>query len=64
MTIQDYERLCPEVNRRSLQRDLRAIINKGVVIEKATSPTDPAKRYLLMRGSPERLAVTSYDTDL
>jgi Fic family protein len=64
MTIQDYERLCPEVNRRSLQRDLKAMINKGVILEKATSPTDPAKRYLLMEGSPERPAMTSCDTEL
>ncbi len=50
MTIQDFERLCPEVNRRSLQRDLKAVIEKGVVVEKATSPTDPTKRYLLKAG--------------
>ena len=48
LTIQDFERLCPEVNRRSLQRDLKAIIEKRVVVEKATSPTDPTKRYVLM----------------
>ncbi len=50
MTIQDFERLCPEVNRRSLQRDLKAVIEKGVVVEKATSPTDPTKRYVLKAG--------------
>lgn len=30
-TIQDYEVLCPEVNRRSLQRDLSDLIEKGFV---------------------------------
>jgi hypothetical protein len=52
LTIQDFEHLFPVVNRRSLQRDLKAMIEKGVVIEKATSPTDPTKRYVLMEGTP------------
>jgi Fic family protein len=52
LTIQDFEHLFHEVNRRSLQRDLKVMIGKGVVIEKATSPTDPTKRYVLMEGTP------------
>ena len=52
LTIQDFEHLCPEVNRRSLQRDLKAMIEKGIVVEKATSPTDPTKHYVLMEGTP------------
>jgi Fic family protein len=52
LTIQQFERLCPNVNRRSLQRDLRSMLDKGIVLEKATSPTDPTKRYVLM----ERIA--------
>ena len=28
-TIQDFEHLCPEVNRRSLQRDLKAMVDKS-----------------------------------
>jgi DNA-binding HxlR family transcriptional regulator len=52
LTIQDFERLCPEVNRRTLQRDLKAMIEKGVTIEKATSPTDPTKSYVLLEGTP------------
>jgi len=47
LTIQDYKRLCPEVNRRTLQRDLKAMIKKGLIFEKATSPTDPTKHYLI-----------------
>ena len=31
LTIQDLERLCPEVNRRTLQRDLKVMIDKGVL---------------------------------
>ena len=41
------KRLCPDTNRRSLQRDLKAMIQKGIVLEKATSPTDPTKSYVL-----------------
>jgi len=52
LTIQDFESLCPGVSRRSLQRDLKAMIGKRVVVEKATSPTDPTKRYVLMEGIP------------
>ncbi|MEW6185456.1 MAG: Fic family protein [Thermodesulfobacteriota bacterium] len=45
--VQNFKGLCPEVNRRSLQRDLKVMIEKGVLIEEATSPTDPTKRYVL-----------------
>ena len=31
LTIQDYEVICPEVNRRTLQRDLRVMIEKGAL---------------------------------
>ncbi|MGB2928052.1 MAG: hypothetical protein WBB70_03975, partial [Desulfobacterales bacterium] len=48
LTIQDYERLFPEVNRRTLQRDIKAMIDKGLIFEKATSPTDPTKHYLIV----------------
>lgn len=52
LTIQDFERLCPNISRRSLQRDLQAMIQKGVLVEKSTSPTDPSKRYMLARHGP------------
>jgi predicted transcriptional regulator len=52
LTIQDFERLLPEISRRSLQRDLKDMIEKGVVVEKATSPTDPTKRYVLAANVP------------
>ena len=50
LTIKDFERLCPDVNRRSLQRDIRAMIKQGMVEEDATSPTDPGKRYVFKEG--------------
>ncbi len=50
LTIQDFEHLCPDINRRSLQRDIRAMIKQGIVKEKATGPTDPGKRYVLNDG--------------
>lgn len=31
MTIQDYESLCPDVNRRTLQRDLKKMVNRGLL---------------------------------
>ena len=41
LTIQDFERLCPEVNRRSLQRDLKAMVDKRLLIsEGATNRLD------------------------
>ena len=41
LTIQDFERLCLDVNRRSLQRDLKAMVDKGLLIsEGATNKLD------------------------
>jgi len=37
MTIQDYERLCPDVNRRSLQRDLKEMLDKEFVISEGAT---------------------------
>ena len=50
LNIKDFEAICPEVNRRTLQRDLKAMIDKGLILEKATSPTDPTKCYLIVEG--------------
>ena len=52
LTIQDFENLFPRVNRRSLQRDLKAMVEKGVMAEVASSTTDPTKSYVL--GVPHR----------
>ena len=48
VSIQDFERFSPRVGRRTLQRDLKAMVDKGLVIEKASSPTDPTKYYVLV----------------
>jgi Fic family protein len=55
LTLGDLEGDFPEVNRRTLQRDLKVMLNKGVVREIGTGPTDPNRHYV---------AVTSYDTEL
>ena len=31
LTIQDYEKLCPDINRRSLQRDLKGMLDKEII---------------------------------
>jgi hypothetical protein len=35
LTIQDFEGLCPEVNRRSLQRDLKVMVDRGLILTEA-----------------------------
>ena len=50
LAIQDYERLCPGTNRRTLQRDLKALVVKGLVAEAGNAPTDPARHYRLADG--------------
>ena len=49
INIQEFEALCPEVNRRTLQRDLKRMVEKGLLVERGTSLTDPTKRYQLSR---------------
>jgi Fic family protein len=43
LKIQDFEGLCPEVNRRSLQRDLKAMLDRGLVV------TEGETHHLLYR---------------
>ncbi|WP_025324163.1 Fic family protein [Deferrisoma camini] len=50
INIREFEELCPEVNRRTLQRDLKGMVEKGLLVERGTSPTDPTKRYRLSEG--------------
>ena len=45
LAIRDYEQLCPGTNRRTLQRDLKALVGKGLVAEAATATTDPTRHY-------------------
>jgi hypothetical protein len=35
------------VNRRTLQRDLKAMADKGLFVEHGTGPTDPTRHYRL-----------------
>jgi len=37
LTIQDFEGLCPDVNRRSLQRDLKAMVDIGLIISEGAT---------------------------
>ena len=46
LTLGDLERRFPEINRRSLQRDIKGMLDKGVLREEGTGPTDPNRRYV------------------
>lgn len=37
MTIQNYEQLCPEINRRTLQRDLKIMMDKGLMVSEGAT---------------------------
>ncbi len=47
LTIQDFENICPDVNRRSLQRDLKGMLDKKLLMEIGAGPTDPTRHYAL-----------------
>ncbi len=47
LTIQDFEALCPTVNRRSLQRDLKGMLDKNLIVEVGAGATDPTRHYTL-----------------
>ena len=47
LTIRDFEELCPGVARRTLQRDLKALVDAGLFIESGSGPTDPTRHYRL-----------------
>ena len=48
LTIQNFEGLCPDVNRRSLQRDLKGMLYKELIKEFGAGPTDPTRHYSLL----------------
>ncbi len=50
LTILEFEELCPGVNRRTLQRDLRSMVELGLLAERGTGPTDPTRHYSLAQG--------------
>ncbi|MEM9556154.1 MAG: Fic family protein [Acidobacteriota bacterium] len=47
LTVGDLEGLFPKTSRRSLQRDLKALLDRGLVKEVASGPTDPSRYYVL-----------------
>ncbi len=47
LTIQDFEAVCPDINRRSLQRDLKNMIDKRIFVEVGAGATDPNRHYVL-----------------
>lgn len=55
LTLSDLEERFPETNRRTLQRDLRGMLSKGLLREMGAGSTDPNRHYV---------AVTSYDIEL
>ena len=48
MNIQDFERIQPSVARRTLQRDLKDLLIKGLIAEIGQAATDPNRRYRMM----------------
>jgi Fic family protein len=55
LTLSDLEGRLPEVNRRTLQRDIKLMLGKGLLREMGAGPTDPNRYYV---------AATSYDNEL
>ena len=49
LTIQNFEILCPEVNKRSLQRDLKGLLEKRIISEVGAGSTDPTRHYKLAK---------------
>ncbi len=49
LTINEYEKLCPEVNRRTLQRDMKILLSKSIILEVGAGATDPTRKYKLAK---------------
>lgn len=47
LTIGDYEKLCPKTNRRTLQRDIKVLVEQKVLEECGVGSTDPTRYYQL-----------------
>lgn len=47
LTVGDFESLFPEVSRRSLQRDLKSMLDQGLLKEVGGGPTNPNRHYVL-----------------
>jgi Fic family protein len=46
LAVGDLDGLFPSVNRRTLQRDLKKLVEKGLLREIGTGPTDPNRHYM------------------
>lgn len=49
LTIKEFESLCQEVNRRSLQRDLKGMLDKNLIVKVGAGTTDPTRHYVLAK---------------
>jgi len=49
LTIQDFETICSDMNRRSLQRDLKGLMDKELINEVGTGATDPTRYYVMAK---------------
>jgi Fic family protein len=47
LTVGDLQQHLPKANRRSLQRDLKAMLELGLLAEVGTGPTDPNRHYVV-----------------
>jgi hypothetical protein len=45
LTLADCERLFPDVARRTLQRDLKRLVEVSLVADVGQGPTDPTRHY-------------------
>ena len=46
LSLADLEHALPDVNRRTLQRDLKGMLGKGLLREVGSGPTDPNRHYV------------------
>lgn len=56
LDIRTFQRMWPDANRRTLQRDLKGMIEKGLLREVGGGATNPNRHYVLAQA-----ATTSYD---
>jgi Fic family protein len=45
LSLADCEKLLPDVARRTIQRDLKLLVDAGLVAEVGQGPTDPTRQY-------------------
>ena len=69
LALHDLEPLFPKVSRRSLQRDLKHLLDIGLIREVgSTAVTDPNRSYAPVvdqpQGTAREVGVTSFDTEL